>query len=1783
MPAEILNKLNCDKDEGEILQITMKKLITHNKAISNGVNQTIINLNANNKQHPRKLKVGLFYNSLLRVAIILVTLMALNVPSYAQLEKLTTDIQPTWTFYDIYTPQTAYLSNLKSSVDSATYYSGGGEYKEFKRFQNFWEPRLYPDKTFASYFLAHETYYENTSQNYSYASTEKWRELGPTKSSVGNGPVEFLTFFDNGTAASTQYMLTGALQSGLFYSEDHGETWRPAGTDTGWRSSGCSWATFHPTDHKSWCASSSGNTRKTNSSWMGRTGGVYLTTDEGQSWERKADYNDFGEYTKIRKLIWDPTNTNVLYVATSKGIFKTIELYNTNPTWTKIPKSDILVSDIFDIELKPDDSDVLYATGYEEVAGNLRWRVMKSTDNGSTWTELLMYDGPDKSYLTIEVSKAKPDYLYLCKVENSKATISYHDNTSWTEIINNSNMDFSCGNGFGVEQVQDGETFIISKSIFIKKLSINGTGPDISSINHVDVEDVVYHPYNPDEVWICTHGGPEKSINGGNTWQPKYNGVGTAMATKMATSYTNPEYVMLGLYHDGTQITRTPYSDNWKPNWQKVSWGDGQQPLIDNKDPRYMWSTRQKGWFYYSNNYFLSVDNTIYKKTQWLTQAVLNKENSNYLYTNKKSASSGFKNEVNRYTSRGATSGDFISDFENMLDPSIKDILIIGMVTPYYSNDELIVWLTAREGTSGNGFHVFRTRNANAADPTAVNWTKLDIPRTDYIKDIEFDPYNTDKLYICYSNSSDQDSLPFGNKFIWKADYTDVGNPDFIDITRNLPYAHTGSYCLEYERGSDGVLYLATDFGVFTTDNQLLNSNDSWQKLGVGFPHCHSANGIEINYPMNLLRVGTEGRGAWELPLPCRSETTEIEINQNTTWNEDKRLNRGVIVKSGNTLTIANARISFPNGAGIKVEPGAKLVLDNGTLSNACQGLWQGVLVQGDPTYDQSNITNQGVLEMENGSIIENAEVAVYVGETFVNNVIAPVSSNPGGGIIKIQGSQFLNNQKDVVMRPYELWSTTTQKPIPQASYIRASSFIGDEKMLQDASLLKGKMGCIYTYGIHGLKIQGNTFENQNNSISIVDKGTGITAVNSALDISSWDDPQCVTCQPIKNEFLNLYYGIVITNGIYSSDLIQITNNDFDNTYRNVFLSGTNNAEVLLNDIKVSDQVLVQAGQPNPGTPYGIYINGGRGFKIEENVIHRSVNNGPASFNGSRGIIVHKTGAVDNEIYKNTFTNLFLSQQGQCYNSGTDLPPWYGQNNPGADVGLKFFCNTSQTNESSYDLWVGGENYCTPNSSVVIGSQRFGIAEVQGRANPGSTQYPYLPAGNRFSDSHLSLPTTATVDFDNGEAAWLEYWWDDLDGNGSAGWEPLRKDNVTNQEIPVSFDVCPSKISSGGGSIPDLYSGLSDAQIALNSSITLLNIWQNGGDTDLDEEVATTQPWDIYQQFNELLAISPYLDEGVLIEVIQNPGFTSLMVKLLMIANPHAVNSDEVMAELEERVPPLPEAYMDEILSQPETSSQLQTLKGNLAANNHLVSSISEEIKAIYRADTENEWVKDSLINFVSRRPGLYDQYELATIYLSYGQYTDMQTVLDNIENNFEMDDEMGTDFNDYETLLNLVVDMQEENLYESSLSETEVTVVENILVNEQPLTASLALSILKRNNPEYEYNEPVYDLPEEYSMAQPPAPETIVQQYDNSEFKLYPNPSHDYTTLMYDCSYSNLTYFIMDATGKEVKTDVLKTIEDLSFNEILIDLSGISSGTYYFVVKTNKEILFSDKLIITE
>lgn len=185
---------------------------------------------------------------------------------------------------------------------------------------------------------------------------------------------------------------------------------------------------------------------------------------------------------------------------------------------------------------------------------------------------------------------------------------------------------------------------------------------------------------------------------------------------------------------------------------------------------------------------------------------------------------------------------------------------------------------------------------------------------------------------------------------------------------------------------------------------------------------------------------------------------------------------------------------------------------------------------------------------------------------------------------------------------------------------------------------------------------------------------------------------------------------------------------------------------------------------------------------------------------------------------------------------------------------------------------------------------------------------------------------------------------------------------------------------------------------------------------------------------------------------------------------------------------------------------------------------------------------------------------------------------------NFEMDDDMLADFTNFESIMNIAQTMQEQSLYEEGLSDTQRDYLEIVLADDRPLLAPIALSLLMRDNPEYSFSEIVYDVPQSSPrFASPSNNSNNNTSVSNSEFKLYPNPAHDYTTLSYNCQYANLTYTICDLQARVISKDKLETIEDINNNEVLIDLSKLSPGNYQISIKTNDLVIWNGKLIITK
>jgi hypothetical protein len=191
-----------------------------------------------------------------------------------------------------------------------------------------------------------------------------------------------------------------------------------------------------------------------------------------------------------------------------------------------------------------------------------------------------------------------------------------------------------------------------------------------------------------------------------------------------------------------------------------------------------------------------------------------------------------------------------------------------------------------------------------------------------------------------------------------------------------------------------------------------------------------------------------------------------------------------------------------------------------------------------------------------------------------------------------------------------------------------------------------------------------------------------------------------------------------------------------------------------------------------------------------------------------------------------------------------------------------------------------------------------------------------------------------------------------------------------------------------------------------------------------------------------------------------------------------------------------------------------------------------------------------------------------------------MLTVLDNIESNFNMDEAMEDDFNDFESLLNMAKTMNQNNLYKGGLSETEVYTLEEIVSDGQPLTSPFALSLLKRNNPQYVYSEPVYDVSQSFARMARPSDDKSFDSEEQAEFKLYPNPAHDYTTIELSENWTNSAELIIyNAVGQKVT----QRNYDKGETNLKVNLQSLKPGLYYFNLINNGESIGIDKLIILE
>ena len=849
-------------------------------------------------------------------------------------------------FFQMRSALVNYYDSLAAAGDSSAFHEGG-PYSRFMRWSAFWSLRLKEHSNFPDYFNA-ESLARSEMQNRSAGNTDPWYEIGPKDkpglgvtsigqgSQPGIGPIHFLSFSD----ADSDKMLCGSNIGGIWYTANGGLQWNNGGSDGGaWKRTGCRNAQFKVGDASTWYAANSG--------YFFYSGAILRGNNYGAQWEVIADHSDFpagGVWTSVNKLVTDHENPDVLYAATEHRLWRTTNVNYPDPDWSEviIPIPPDISTDpvfgvgsayvfndvrgVYDLEVDPLNSDNLYATvrfeGEASATDKVKfWRLMRSQDGGSTWTEMpnqpthpffdipitVWIDGVATSgvehrnanFMTIENTNANADWLYVFYDLNgsvdelhkvSSASLGTWEPPLRTDIKGT----YGGGNGFGVDQF-NGEDVYIEHSASLGRYAtyVNGSWTNYNSTGnylqyHVDVEDFVGDPENEGVVWMANHGGIHRSDDGGANWEWRGSGLAVAEVYRMANSYSEPDRLITGLFHDASVLTEGEYGPMWEPEWRQLGGGDGQQPLIEHDEgSRVYWSSQGASWNK-SSNYGSSPQNMSAWNCAclaWETAAALDNGLPNAIYLPGWSVVGfgGCQNgspchavntpaEIKRSFDRGAT-WEVISDFSSVLGPGRKGVWRMYS-SPYDANDLLVHF--------PDGQRVFRTRMARGiADNVQASWREIYVPRTDrFIADIDFDPTNQDVLYFAYSSEVMDDDVADGSGMLFKVTYVDPSDPmsaNSVDLSAPgggaaaLPNTGVGSEAVVLERGSNGGIYIGTDLGVFYSNNDFLSNGTGWQLLGENLPRSSCA-GLEISYKANRLRAGMSGRGVWEHDLWCPQE-----------------------------------------------------------------------------------------------------------------------------------------------------------------------------------------------------------------------------------------------------------------------------------------------------------------------------------------------------------------------------------------------------------------------------------------------------------------------------------------------------------------------------------------------------------------------------------------------------------------------------------------------------------------------------------------------------------------------------------------------------------------------------------------------------------------------------------------------------------------------------------------------------------------------------------------------
>lgn len=404
-------------------------------------------------------------------------------------------------------------------------------------------------------------------------------------------------------------------------------------------------------------------------------------------------------------------------------------------------------------------------------------------------------------------------------------------------------------------------------------------------------------------------------------------------------------------------------------------------------------------------------------------------------------------------------------------------------------------------------------------------------------------------------------------------------------------------------------------------------------------------------------------------------------------------------VENGKTMTVTGT-LHCSSGTRIIVRPGGKLVVDGGVLTSSCANeMWQGIEVVGDRTKHQT-ASFQGVVELKNGAIIENAHCAIKTG-------LGDDNWHTTGGIIKADNTHFINNQRAVEFLSYVDTIPVSGALRDNYSYFNKCEFRLDNNNLftyNDCSFIDH----VTLWRVKGVKFKGCSFTNQTNehynrkhAIYALDAGITLDSYCSNSQIYLPTGCDCPASYSTYNSFSGFSTAVEVnTSG--DQFAVRINHALFNNNETAILIKG--NPFTTISRCEVNLQNVPTYTLDNRG----LVLDHCSGYKVEDNTFSRTTYYPQQLV--STGIYVKNSGdSVDNFLHLNNFTNMNYG----VYVKG---------NNGDSHYGLQITC--SDFDHNGYDIFM---------------SSGSSLKCIQG--------WPNLGADNDFSNTRISSIYNAGTQF----------------------------------------------------------------------------------------------------------------------------------------------------------------------------------------------------------------------------------------------------------------------------------------------------------------------------------------------------------------------------------------------------------------------------------------------------